>query len=103
MSKKDIFSEAKCEMEVLCDKNWDDLNPTEEDGIRFCKDCKKLVFYTQTAAELEIAAEKKLCVYVVPESGAHQLQKMLKRRQSDAAKMRREMIAKPLLGSVKLK
>ena len=65
-----LIKEADCEMKVVCGKQWTELNATEEEGIRFCGDCKKLVFYTKTAAELKVAAEKGLCVYIVPETSA---------------------------------
>ena len=41
---------------------------TEEKGIRYCGDCKKLVFYKKTAKELKIAAKKGLCVYIESDS-----------------------------------
>lgn len=63
-----LLKAADCKMNVVCGKQWTELNATELDGIRFCGDCKKLVFYTQTAAELKVAAKKGLCVYIVPES-----------------------------------
>jgi RNA:NAD 2'-phosphotransferase (TPT1/KptA family) len=65
-----LIKEADCEMKVVCGKQWTELNATEEEGIRFCGDCKMLVFYTKTAAELKVAAEKGLCVYIVPDTSA---------------------------------
>ena len=70
MTTKRLLKAADCEMKVLCGKQWTELNATEQDGIRFCGDCKKLVFYTKTAAELKVAAEKGLCVYIVPDTSA---------------------------------
>jgi hypothetical protein len=70
MNTNKLLNSADCEMKVVCGKQWTELNVTEQDGIRFCGDCKKLVFYTKTAAELKVAAEKQLCVYVVPDSSA---------------------------------
>ncbi len=68
MKKFELLDKAGCEMEVVCDKEWMDLLETEVDGIRFCGDCKKSVFYTRTSAELRLAAERKLCVYIEPNS-----------------------------------
>jgi len=70
MTTNRLLKAADCEMKVVCGKQWTELNATEEEGIRFCGDCKKLVFYTKTAAELKVAAEKGLCVYIVPETSA---------------------------------
>ena len=60
--------EQTCCIAAVCGKQWTELNATDQDGIRFCGDCKKLVFYTKTAAELKVAAEKGLCVYIVPDT-----------------------------------
>ena len=68
MMAKSLLKQAKCEMQVVCNKKWEQLSPTDESGIKFCGDCKKLVFYTETAAELNLAAKRGLCVYIVPRS-----------------------------------
>ena len=70
MTTNKLLTSADCDLKVVCGKQWTDLNATEQDGIRFCGDCKKLVFYTKTAAELKVAAEKQLCVYIVPDTSA---------------------------------
>ena len=70
MSTKKILKESNCEMQVVCGKDWGELDQTAEEGIRFCGDCKKLVFFTQTSSELRVAAEKGLCVYIAPQSKA---------------------------------
>ena len=70
-----LLKGAGCEMKVVCGKQWTELNITEQDGIRFCGDCKKLVFYTKTAAELKVAARKGLCVYIVPDTSAERVDK----------------------------
>lgn len=66
----EILDKAGCDIKVVCDKKWTDLLKTGVDGIRFCTDCKKSVFYTTTPAELRLAAERKLCVYIAPNSSA---------------------------------
>lgn len=68
MKTKSLLKQAKCQMQLVCNKEWEQLSPTDESGIKFCGDCKKLVFYTQTAAELNLAAKRGLCVYIVPRS-----------------------------------
>ena len=70
MTTNKLLKAADCQMKVVCGKDWTKLQTTEQDGIRFCGDCKKLVFYTKTAAELKVAAEKGLCVYIVPATSA---------------------------------
>ena len=71
METFEILKQAGCDMEVVCDKQWGELLPTDEDGIKFCGECKKLVFYTTTPAELRLAAKRGLCVFIVPNSLAH--------------------------------
>ncbi len=68
MQTDEILAAANCQMEVVCGKRWDELTTTDEPGIRFCQECKRLIFYTETPAELRIAAEKGVCVYIVPDS-----------------------------------
>lgn len=72
METHEILKAAGCKMEVVCKKLWSELDETGEDGIRFCRDCKQVIFYTTTPAELRIAAEKGYCVYIVPDSAADQ-------------------------------
>ena len=71
-----LLEQADCEMKFVCSKKWDELVPTEIDEVKFCGDCKKAVFYTATAAELRVAAERGLCVYIVPDSAASVLQNL---------------------------
>lgn len=68
MSLEKFLQSANCEMEVICGKKWEDLDETDVDGIHFCMDCKKSVFYTETPAELRVAAERGFCVYIAPGS-----------------------------------
>ena len=66
MSPKKLLKAANCKMRVICERNWDDFEETELDGVRFCNGCAKVVFYTCTVQELKVAAEKGLCVYIAP-------------------------------------
>jgi hypothetical protein len=70
METHEILKAAGCQMQVVCGKQWDELITTEEEGIRFCSDCKQAIFRTATPAELRVAAEKGVCVYIVPDSAA---------------------------------
>jgi len=84
MDINSILKQANCEMQVICGKQWPQLIETEEDGIRFCGDCKKLVFYTKTSAELRIAAEKGVCVYIAPESNAEKANNRIRQIEKKA-------------------
>jgi hypothetical protein len=97
METFEMLDKAGCDMEVVCDKKWNDLTKTDVDGIRFCADCKKSVFYTTTPAELRIAAERKLCVYIVPDSSASVAKSRQPFKQFDVSRERiREIEAKAL-------
>jgi hypothetical protein len=65
-----MLDKAGCDMKVVCDKKWSDLLKTDVDGIRFCADCKKSVFYTNRPDKLCLAAERQWCVYIVPDISA---------------------------------
>ena len=67
MNTTEFLNKAGCKLEVICDKGWEELLATDENGIRYCGDCRQLVFYTSTTAELRAAAKRKLCVYLAPE------------------------------------
>lgn len=111
METFEMLDKAGCEMEVVCGKKWSDLLETEVDGIRFCIDCKKSVFYTTTPAELRLAAERKLCVYIEPKSLASKTEAERLARQPEITRQRiRQIEAKALrrmkgatLGSVIIK
>lgn len=74
METQELLDAASCNMKVVCGKKWDELEETDEPGIRFCSKCKQAIFYTTTSAELRIAAEKQVCVYIVADSQADQCQ-----------------------------
>jgi hypothetical protein len=97
METFEILDKAGCDMEVVCDKKWTDLLETEVDGIRFCADCKKSVFYTTTPAELRLATERKLCVYIAPDSSASMAKNKQLFKQVDVSRERiREIEVKAL-------
>ena len=111
METFEMLDKAGCDMEVVCEKKWTDLLETDVDGIRFCADCKKSVFYTTTAAELRLAAERKLCVYIVPDSSASMARNKKLFKQFDVSRERIRAIEEkallrmkgPALGSVIIK
>jgi hypothetical protein len=83
MNANQILKSANCELTVVCGRNWDDFDKTEEDGIKFCNHCKQAVFLTRTSAEVRIAAEKGLCVYIVPMSEAWEGSRVLDITRAD--------------------
>lgn len=97
MNTCEMLDKAGCDMEVVCDKKWKDLIETDVDGIRFCGDCKKSVFYTKNPAELRLAAERKLCVYIESDSLASKWKNQQRASQLAISRERiREIEAKAL-------
>jgi hypothetical protein len=101
MKTLELLHRAGCDMEVVCDKKWEDLLETEVDEIRFCEDCKKPVFYTTTPAELRLAAEQKLCVYIAPNSLAHRIKTERFTQQSEIMRQRIKKIEAKALRRMK--
>ena len=101
MKTFELLDQADCAMEVVCAKKWKDLLETEVDGIRFCQDCKKPVFYTTTPAELRLAAEQKLCVYIAPNSLAHYTKTVRLTQQSEITRQRIKQIEAKALRRMK--
>jgi len=101
METFELLDKVGCDMEVICDKKWIDLFETEVDGIRFCADCKKSVFYTTTPAELRLAADRKLCVYIEPNSLASMTKTGKPARQSEITRERIKQIEAKALRRMK--
>ena len=101
METFEILDKAGCDMEVVCDKKWTDLLETDVDGIRFCADCKKSVFYTTTPAELRLATERKFCVYIVPHSSASVAKNKQLHKQYDVSRERIRNIEAKALRKIK--
>ena len=105
METHEILKAAGCQMEVICKKIWSELDETDEDGIRFCRDCKQAIFNTTTPAELRVAAEKGVCVYIVPGGAAGQKNQFdithERIRQIDAETLKR--LEGPTLGVPKIR
>lgn len=107
MNSNQILNNANCELTVVCGRNWDDFDKTEEDGIKFCNHCQQAVFLTRTSAEVRIAAEKGLCVYIVPMSEAWESGQLFEvsreRIRAIEAKALRKMQRGHLTGQVKIR
>jgi uncharacterized protein (TIGR02996 family) len=50
--------------DFVCDKRWDEMTATEDNGVRFCEGCKEKVHYCDTITEAREHAEKGHCVAV---------------------------------------
>lgn len=107
MTPNQILNNAKCELTVVCGRNWDEFVDTEEDGIKFCNHCQQAVFLTRTSAEVRIAAEKGLCVYIVPMSEAWEGGRVFDISRADLraaeAKALQRIKSGPLTGQVKIR
>lgn len=54
-----------CEFHFQCDKQWRDLSEIlGEDGVRYCRDCTKPVFYCSTYEELAEHVAQSHCVAI---------------------------------------
>jgi hypothetical protein len=51
-----------CEMEVNCEKSWEELTETKESLVRHCEECNKDVFFIDSQDELKKAAASGKCV-----------------------------------------
>lgn len=50
--------------QFLCNRNWEDLQTTNDTTIRFCNDCQKNVHYCDTIVEARNQADRERCVAV---------------------------------------
>ncbi len=50
-----------CKFEYECPKRWEELDNTEEAGVKYCGHCKKKVYLAKDQAEFDsYALEKKV-------------------------------------------
>jgi hypothetical protein len=52
----------RCTFELDCPKRWSELEPTDNDGVRFCSACDKDVHYCVSVAEAKAHARNGACV-----------------------------------------
>ncbi|MBN9518290.1 TIGR02996 domain-containing protein [bacterium] len=52
------------QFDVLCDRRWEDLRPTEDRGVRFCEGCGENVHYCDTIVEGRRHAHQGHCVAI---------------------------------------
>ena len=50
------------EFEFKCPKNWDELDPTSEEGVRHCHECERPVYHAETLADAESHQREGHCI-----------------------------------------
>jgi uncharacterized protein (TIGR02996 family) len=50
--------------EFVCDKRWDEMTATGDDGVRLCEECKENVHYCDTITQAREHAQQGHCVAV---------------------------------------
>ena len=53
---------ANCPLEMVCDRKWDDLAPTAQEGVRHCTECEAEVHFCHSIEELLVHARLGHCV-----------------------------------------
>ena len=49
---------------IICEVEWDELQPSDEEGVRVCSRCKKAVFAVHDESSFERCASLGHCVFV---------------------------------------
>jgi len=111
LKKTDFLKKSGCEMTVVCGKTWEQLSSTEDNGRRYCADCKKDVFLVSTPTELRRAARQERCVYINP-TPAQPIEpftdapikfRVSRERIREIEKKALEKMKQPFLGAVRLR
>jgi hypothetical protein len=58
-----------CLFSFKCTANWEELEDTSEESIRFCQDCQKEVHYCADDDELISAVRLNRCIAIEKEPG----------------------------------
>ena len=58
------YADVETLFEFVCDKQWDEMTPTEDQDVRHCGQCKQNVHYCDTITVAREHAEKGHCVAV---------------------------------------
>ena len=53
-----------CNFILKCPAYWDELGPTDQEGVRYCGACERKVFMCNTQHELRVRIERNDCVAV---------------------------------------
>lgn len=63
MKKVSEFYEIRnCVFAYKCEADWEELEDTNKEKIRFCKECQKEVHFCETDKELTEAIRENFCV-----------------------------------------
>ena len=65
--------DEKCVFEFLCDKQWEDLEQTEQKSKRYCGDCARHVYLCNTEKQLERCQARRDCVCYQPDQEDYRL------------------------------
>ena len=63
-----LFRVEKCEFALKCPKHWNDLDVTEDEGIRHCRFCERNVYLCVSQTEFISYANLGRCVAVRDQS-----------------------------------
>ena len=61
----DSITISNCSFAYKCQMQWENLYETENENIKFCKDCQKEVHYCETDEELLEAIKRNKCVSIL--------------------------------------
>lgn len=53
-----------CDIKLKCKQRWEDMQSTDEDGIRYCEQCKNNVHFCFNDYELNEAIQNNWCVAI---------------------------------------
>lgn len=59
---EDNITIRNCIFSFKCEMNWEKLNETDVDNIKFCSNCQKEVYFCRTDEELVEAVKRNKCV-----------------------------------------
>ena len=61
---EDILAKIECQFAYKCPQVWQLLDPTDQEGIRYCGECQREVFLCSSEEELRAHAKQGHCVAV---------------------------------------
>ncbi len=53
-----------CIFAFKCSADWDDLDETEDDSVKFCQGCQREVHFCDTDEQLVLAVKRNKCVAI---------------------------------------
>jgi len=53
-----------CKFKTKCDQSWNEMSLTDDEDVRFCKQCQKQVHLCLSDYELETAIDNNWCVAI---------------------------------------